>query len=350
MAETAQNNLPPVTDVRSAAAHIEGLLSLSNAASRDDDIVDTEDNESAVDGSTDDVELDAADNDAHDEDHASADEETDEVGDEPEEKPAIVEPPKSWSAEDAAKFKELPLDLQHVVAKRESERDKAINQRMQQIAEERKVIETHVAKANEVQTQYVKTLNQLITLTMPDIQKVDNVDWVQLAQDDPAEYVRLSALRDGLRQRVNYMEAEKQKIEQQDAALRHQHFQNHLSAQTVVLREMVPEFNEPAKANALVRDICSTMSTYGFSDAELGQVADARIVRVMARLAQFEKLEAAKKSAQGKKTGAPAPRLMTPNAAPAREDNRTKKIDDQFKQLRRSGSVRDAARLFEQIL
>ncbi|HEX3862108.1 MAG TPA: hypothetical protein VHY35_10495 [Stellaceae bacterium] len=352
MAETSKTeSLPPVTDERSAAAHIEGLLDLSgHVVPQTDDASDDEyEDTSFTPDNADDAE-DEVEDDAQDESSASADEETDEVGDEPEEKPAIVEPPKSWSAEDAAKFKELPLDLQHVVARREGERDKAINQRMQQLADERKAVEAHVQKASEVQTQYAQTLNQLITLTIPEIQQVENVNWVKLASDDPAEYVRLSAVRDGLRQRVGFMQQQMQQVEAQQNAHQQQQMQARLANQYDQLVEYVPEFKDQSKAVALVKDIGSTMSNLGFSHEEVNGVTDARIVRAMARLAQLEKLEAARVSAKGKKTGAPAPRLMTPNAAPVREDSRNKVINDQYKQLRRSGSTRDAARLLENIL
>lgn len=148
MLETETNTLPAVTDVDSAALHIEGLLDLSGDARVPEA---AEDNESTEDNSS---EVDAA------PDESPASEDEDGSG-EPGEEPAI-EAPKSWTAEEQAKFRELPPELQQVVARREGERDKAISQRMQTLAEERKTIESQAQQANAVQAQYANTLNHLL--------------------------------------------------------------------------------------------------------------------------------------------------------------------------------------------
>lgn len=354
MPETNQSqgaSLPPVTDVASAAAHIEGLLSMTTRA--DDDAAPSamDDNESTESEETDDVEQDEVDAAQDDEnDDPASDETTDEEKDESEQHASTIEPPKSWSAEDAAEFKKLSPHAQEIILRRESERDKAINQRMQQVAEERKAIEAQVHQANQVQSQYAQTLNQLLTMTIPEIQQVEGVNWVELASSDPAEYVRLSAVRDGLRQRVGFMQAEMNHVQQQQYAQLQQAQQAHIANQLTALRETVPEFNDPVKAVAIKSDIDKSMSNFGFSQGEIDSIGDARIVRVLARLVELEKVDAARKSAQAKRTGAPAPKLMTPNAAPAREDNRNKKVQDQYRALKKTGSERDAARLLENFL
>jgi len=337
MPET-ENTLPPVTDVSSAALHIEGLLDLSTDDARDDP-APVEDNESTEGGEP--QEEDAA------PDDMPASEDEDGSG-EPEQ-PAI-EAPKSWTAEEQAKFKELPPDLQQVVLRRESERDKAISQRMQTLAEERKTIESQVQNANAVQQQYANTLQHLLSLTLPELQQVESTNWQQLAQEDPAEYVRMSAVRDGLRQRVSFMQQQAQQAQQQQLVTFQQQFEARRADQYQQLIETVPDFADKEKAKSLVGDITNTMHGYGFTDDELGSVVDARMVRVMHRLAQLEKAEAARRSGLAKKGGAPAPKLMPANASPVREDNQNRKVAEQYNNLRKSGTARDAARLIENIL
>jgi hypothetical protein len=344
MVDTNTNTLPPVTDARSAALHIERLLDLGD----DDDAQPAAvavDNESADTPSDEEVEVDAA----PDDEPASQDE--DDGQDETDDgKHLPIEPPTSWNASDKAKFKELPLDLQQVVARREGERDKAIQTRMNQLADERKAIEAHVQQANQAQTQYANTLNQLLTLTIPELQEIEQTDWLKLSQTDPAECVRRQAVQMTLRQRVGFMQQQIQAAQQAQNAQQQQQQQARLADQYQQLVSALPEFAEPAKAKVIVSDIAKAMEPYGFSQEELGSVADARIVKVLHRLTQLEKAEAARKSAVAKKGATPAPKMMPANAAPVRDRNPNRKIAEQFAQLRKSGSGKDAARLIENIL
>jgi len=334
--------LQPVTDLISAAAHIEGLLDFESPDPVDDDGEARSGFPTPLPESQDSDDL------APDESPIS--EETDEDPSDLEAEPHSIAPPSSWNAADKKAFAELSPEIQATLTRRESERDTAISQRMNQLAEQRKAVEADVARAADVQAQYANTLHQLLTLTIPELNQIENVDWMRLSRDDPAEYVRLSAVRDGLRQRVAFMEQQTQQATQQQHQQLQQTHQARLSDQYQQLIEQVPEFREPATAKALVGEIGSTMAVYGFSEAEIGSVADSRVVRVMARLAQLEKVEAARKSALTKRGPVQAPRFISPNAAPVREVNQTKKLNEQYAQLRKSGSARDAARLLENIL
>jgi hypothetical protein len=51
---------------------------------------------------------------------------------------AMVTPPRSWPAEEKQRFKSLPYDLQLFVTHREAERDRAVRNRMNEIAEAKK--------------------------------------------------------------------------------------------------------------------------------------------------------------------------------------------------------------------
>lgn len=334
MSTPDQVSTPP-TDEASAATAIEGLLDLAEREQ-----LDLGDDQESDEGQQ--PEVDAA----PDESPASEDEDTDEV--EPE-VPAI-DPPRSWTADEQARFRELPPELQHVVARRESERDTAISTRMSQLAEQRKAIEAEAVQATQLQTQYAQTLQVLIGQSFPELQQLEQVDLARLADTDPTEAMRLTLKRDGLRQRVNFMVGQYQHAEAQKAQQMQGQYQARLADEYQRLIEEVPEFNDPTKARAIVEDITTTMSKYGFNPQELAVVADARVVKVMARLAELEKRDAARKSAMGKKGGAPAPKVLTQNAAPSRETNVNKKLDEQRSRFAKSKSREDAARLIEMMI
>lgn len=353
MAETITTSEQNTTDPspEAGARRIEGLLDVSGAMLPAQQV---ENDATPVDESDDDESYTPQLSHDEDGDVDTAQEETpasqDDVDDtETVEQPSI-EPPTSWTTDEKKLFATLPPDVQSTIARRETERDNATNQRMQQIAEQRKAIQADVERANQAQVTYANTLNQLLSMSLPELVEIENTDWVALAATDRDEFNRRQAVERTLRQRVNFMQQQQQQVQQAQQQQMFAHHQEHLARQYEVLTEQIPEFREPEKAKALVSNIASTMQTFGFAPEEIGAVADARVVRVMARLAQLEAREAARKSAMAKKGGQPAPRMLPSTAAPSRDDNQKKKVVEQFARLKRTGSPSDATKLLEQIL
>lgn len=339
-------NTNPSADTPHAAPASSGELGQHEATARIEGLLDLGAHEDHADDNESDTDYSESDS-APEETPASAheDDDTDPARVEP-----VIEPPKSWSKEEQAQFAELPSELRATIARRESERDTAISRKMNEVAEERKAVQAQVQQTAQVQQNYANTINQLLTMTVPELQQLESANWQKLATDDPAEYVRLSAVRDGLRQRVNFMTQQVQQAQAQQQQQMLQHHQAALTDQYNVLLDTVPEYRDPVKAKALVQDVSSVMSNYGFTQDEVGAVGDARVVRVMTRLAQLERQEQARTSAQAKKGGAPAPRFMTPNAAASHDDNQKSKIANQYAKLKKTGNPRDAALLLENII
>lgn len=340
MSDTPTTDFSTITDDRAAAEVFAGLLDMGApddaGRSEPDDVIG--DNELAEGESP---EVDAA------QDESLASEETTEQNEQDQD--SAIEPPTSWNDAQKAKFKELPSDMQEFVAQRESQRDKVLIERTQQLAEQRKAVEADVAQANHAKTQYAQNLQTLLAMTIPEIKQFDGIDMHRLSQEDQAEWVRLNGVYSSAVQRVNYIQGQLAEVQQHQQQQYQAQYKDYLAQETKILTEHIPEMADPVKFQVIAKDIGSTLSKYGFSDQEIGNVADSRMIRVAARLAELEKREAARVSAQGKKTGAPAPRVIQPNASPTR-DSKTRTLNDQLKALQKSGSMNDAANIFASIL
>lgn len=121
-------------------------------------------------------------------DEAEPEEDTgDEEGDDSEPQEAIA-PPPFWNADAKERWTKLDPDTQAYVLEREQQRDAATQRTLQEAANARKASE---AEAQRV-SAFVAHLNELS-------QRVDqvfatewaSVNWSELSQTDPAEYVRL---------------------------------------------------------------------------------------------------------------------------------------------------------------
>lgn len=346
MADTPKEfQAPPVTDERSAASVIEqsGLLS---SMFNDEDAPDSSEGDA--------VEESEESEDNTDDDSDTTDQEIDPSGEDEEatetDSGQSFEAPKSWTAEEKAEFSKLPPALQATISRRESERDRGISQKLNEIAQERQQFTAAQQQAQQAEQHYAQTLNRLLEATVPEIKQFENVDWQKLATDNPSEYVRLTAARDHLRSRVAAMDNEIKRVQQnqnQAHALAKQRFE---AEQLATLKAKHPELSDPVKANAIANDVFATFTKdYGFTQQELGEVNDHRFVRVMMRLAQLEKAEKAKISAQTKKGGGNAPRIMSGGASHTREDKTGTNLSKQMAELKRTGSDRTAAKILESL-
>jgi hypothetical protein len=291
-------------------------------------------------------------------DEPDADAQEDDQSDHP------IDPPNSWlSREDRAIFEQLPPEAQAVIARRESEQNKAFTQKTQEIAEHRKALEsTFTAIQSERQQyaqerqQYEQNLQQLLMVAMPEAEQFARIDWQKLASDSPADYVRLTAQRDALRGRVGAIQGELARVEQQrqvDAARQAQEyaqqFENLKKGEAQRLAEKLPDFGDPEKGKKLAADLRNYLQKKGFAPQEIGQVIDHRVILVAEIAMRAEQVTQARRSAETKRSDA-APTVQRPGSTQGRETNVGRRRQERFEQLRQSGSQRDALGYLMEIL
>lgn len=325
---------PEITDTRSAAAALEGLLVFGEGSG-----------ESAPAGTE--TEDSGGEPDAGSRETATTGEEEGHTEAQPT-AAAPIEPPKSWSAEDRALFSKLPPEAQAVVSRRESEREAQFTRRAQEIADERKGFESERAAMQQHRSQYLTSLQQLVAVALPEAAQFQNVDWAKLSAENPAEFVRLQGLRESAQSRVRAIAAEMQRVQQAQAQEQHQAVQRHLVAEREKLVAAVPEFGDPAKAPAFAKDLGSWLGRQGFSEQEIGSAMDHRLISLAVKAMRADQAEAARTSAAAKKAN-PPPRVQQPGTTAA-PDQGNGKVREAAGRFGRSGSVRDAAALLENFL
>lgn len=269
---------------------------------------------------------------------------------EPPAKPAAIEPPRSWSAEDRAVFSRLPPEAQAVVARRESERESAFTKRTQEIAEERKGWDAERAAIATQRQTYVQNLQQMLSVAFPEAQQLAQVDWATLSAQNPSEYVRLSGMRDAVLGRIGQIQQAVVQAQQQAESERQKAFAQIVSAERAKLTERIPDFGDVAKATAMVRDIKGFLhERYGFAEGELDHIADHRMVALAHDAMTAHRTAQAAAAAQGKRANTP-PKVQQPGAAAGTDRTADQQVRGLIGQLGRTNSMRDAGKLLESIL
>jgi len=272
--------------------------------------------------------------------------------DPPAEVPAVIEPPQSMTAEERAEFAKLPPAAQQFLLRRESDQARVIQQRTQEIAEQRKAFESEREAIQAKDRQYVDGLQSMLFMVAPEAEafaKVTPEQWQQLSAENPAEYVRLRAARDALSEKVGRVRAEIQRVADEQTQAQQKRMQEHLADQKAKLVEKVPEFADAEKAKTLTADLNAYLADVGFSPEEVGQAADHRIIMVARDAMLWRKAEAARKVAETKIATPPVPHVQRPGAAQAGENGKDRMLRDARRELARTGSDRAAAKLIEEL-
>jgi hypothetical protein len=217
----------------------------------------------------------------------------------------------------------------------------------QSLAEQRKAVEAErskieeTAKVRDTYAQRLQVIEQLLQ------QQSGTENLAELRENDPIAYALAIADRSEKEKQLSAIQAERQRVQQEQAQEQSKVLQSHIQQEQQKLVELIPEFKDEAKAEVIRRDIRSYAKSIGFSDQELSQVYDSRAVSALYKSMMYDKLVAGKPSTHKKVQS--APKTLKPGTSnPKSSESEAKKKD--FERLRQSGNKKDAARLFERFL
>lgn len=228
------------------------------------------------------------------------------------------------------------------------QREADYTKKTQTLAEQRKAVEAEkaaVEQAKQLRDQYAQRL-QLIENTLR--QQTPTEDLEALKEVDPIGYAVKVAERSEQEKKLAVLRAEQARIAQMQQAEQAEQIKQVVASEAQKLTQVLPEYADPQKGEQVRRDIRSYAEKIGFSSDELAQVYDSRAVLTLYKAMQYDKLMANKGEINKKVEQAPK-MLKTGVGKPTTsiDSEQTKKMKQQ---LRSSGKVADAAKLFEKFL
>jgi hypothetical protein len=227
-------------------------------------------------------------------------------------------------------------------------RTKDYTKKTQALAETRKTVEAERARIEEAKqlrdtyAQRLQIIEQMLN------QNPDNENLSELKESDPIGYAIKVAERSEREKQLQAVQAEKQRIAQQQSQEQQEQLKSHLAQEAQKLKEWIPEFRDEAKADLARKEIKSYAKSIGFSDQELANVYDARAVQTLYKAMQYEKLMKGKGVASKKVSE--APKTLKAGAAQPQGSSEQEAMKKQFQKLKQSGNKRDAAKLFEKFI
>jgi hypothetical protein len=217
----------------------------------------------------------------------------------------------------------------------------------QAVAEERKVVEAErqaVQEAKAMRDQYAQRL-EIIESMLNQPQEAENLDY--LKETDPIGYAVKVAEMSQKEKQLAQVRAERERISHQQEYDRQQQMRQMVAAESEKLVAAIPEFADPSKGEVIRKDIRTYGKQMGFSDDELANVFDSRAVMTLYKAMQYDKLQSAKPGITKKVSE--APKAIKPGVSKPRDSN-SEEIRKLKSRAKSSGSIRDAANVFERFL
>ena len=173
----------------------------------------------------------------------------------------------------------------------------------QQVAEDRKVVESELGYVQGERARYAQGLEELeqaLTQTEP-----DQTYWDGLYKQNPLEYTRQKDLMRDRKEALEKVQGEKQRVQGEHMQQLQQQSRQHMESQRTILPELIPEWRDASVAQNEKKEIFTHATKYGFSEQELNNVSDSRAVAVLRKAYLYDALMEKKPAVQKKTKQAP---------------------------------------------
>ena len=332
--EVGSGNDNPIT-IDDATSAFEGMLS----APEDSKEQPTEKEEDTQEAEVEETEEEDVEFEAEEADNDTEESEDDtEIEDE-----EVVEEEQTFTVKAAGEEKEVTLDE----LKKSYQLGSDYTKKTQEVAEQRKVIDQEakaIIEARQVRDEYAQKLQAVEQFLVGSNDSPE--DLAAMKENDPIGYAVKVAEMTEKKEQLQLVQAEQQRIAQQQQADRSAQMQRVVEQESQKLAQSLPEFSDKVKGEQIRNDIRSYGKSVGFTDEELSQVYDSRQVLTIHKAMMYDKLVKSKPGMKKKVSNAPK---MVKGGAKVKQSvtDRTKK---QMQRLQQTGSARDAAALFENLL
>lgn len=276
---------------------------------------------------------------------AEPQDETEETSEEVEgeEEEAEEEAPKDEKFVVKVDGKEIEVPKDELI--RGYQREADYTRKTQKLAEERKLVESEFQQVRGEREQYAQILGQL----QQKLQEFEppEPDWNRLEVEDPTEYARQWTSHQRRQQQKFAVQAEQDRLNQMRQAEQQKQMQQVLAQEAASLKEKIPEWSSPEKAKAEGKALLEYGQKLGFSEEELGTITDSRALVALRKAWLYDQMMSKRPEFQAKIKK--APKMVTPGSAGS-VGSKSGELNNAKKRLAQSGSVRDAASLFEKFI
>jgi len=243
----------------------------------------------------------------------------------------VIDAPSSWDAEAKAKWAELPRDIQEIFLAREADRDRATSKAVSEAGQAKKQAEQEAAQIIALRSQIEDVLPKALQTFKS---KWDGINWAEEAQKDPVRAFQAKQV----------MEAEREQLDQLQAAQREAQaveHQNHIRTVLAELPTIAPDLTDLKEGQARVSALSKFLIEEEGISQEALKWASARELALAYDAMRYRALQAKAKDAI---TRPPAPRSVKPTGSPQVSNDPASTVRRRFAQ---TGKADDAVEVIK---
>lgn len=239
--------------------------------------------------------------------------------------------------------KEEQVSLKEALAGYQRQQD--YTRAKQAFHEERNQFSEELDKAKqerEIYSQLLPALTQRMQETLP---KAPDISLIDI---DPAAYLRQKEMYEQALGDLQAAKAEQQRMMQESQVEQQRKLQAYVAENAAKLPELIPEWKDKKVYDRDRIKVQEYLKGRGFSDEEISQAYDARLVAIAADGMRWRELQKSKP----KPNAPPLERALKPSPAPSNPKKalRNREAFDARKRLSSSGRVEDAAAAIKALL
>ncbi len=205
----------------------------------------------------------------------------------------------------------------------------------------------HQARAAQIAQQeqiFATTIQQAITALQSSLPPEPDP---ALRDSDPIDYILKKDQRTAAVAEIQRLQTAQEYAAQQSRAEQAQQFQQHLKSQQARLYESAPELADEGKRREFYSDMVSYGKKYGFSENEINNIHDHRVMLMVKDAVAYRKLQAAKPKAMEK--GKAAAPVAKPQPRATSNERISQKHKGLFEKARKTRSIDDVGALLAEL-
>jgi len=221
-------------------------------------------------------------------------------------------------------------------------RDADYRRKTEELSFEKKQFQSETEQQRQDYSKRITELNQILAFTQQQLNsEISNVDLNKLYEEDPVEATKVE--RQIRLKKEKMMEAANKLQQEQQRQL-----SSYVQEQQKILAEKMPEFNDAQKASTTKNNLRNFLNSYGFKDAEIGQIYDHRIVMLVNDALKYRNVKNVKpvSAAQASKPG----KFLSSGVKKDSNDMNFQRRKEKLGRLKKTGNVKDAASIFYDII
>lgn len=263
---------------------------------------------------------------------------SEESTEEPEAEEATPETEESFEdVEYEGKEYKLPKELKDALL-----RQKDYTQKTQRAAEELRVAQELKQQA-EIQQQFISAHAEAVSevhALQRQLQQYNQLDWGKLADEAPAEYLKLDRQQRQLHEAFN---AAQQKLNGIANEFQHKATEARQKAQAKCVETLKSEIKDFGPE--LLKKLDETGNSFGFTAQELSQVVDPRMIRVLHAAMQYQQLQRGTVATKKVQTGKP---VQVSTSRSANTVNQSTQLKAAKERAQKTGSKADVENFLAQ--